>query len=79
MSKLKAVIDCDSNKCKLKEFDSFTMALYYPPMYDKYGRNINEGKGTRFSTVECLICGRIFRRSESSQGIYFTEMAIKNE
>jgi len=79
MSKLKALIDCESNKCKLKEFDSFTTALYYPPMYDKFGRNINEGRSTRYSTVECLICGRIFRRSESGHRIEFTEMAIKNE
>lgn len=47
-----------SKDCRWQESPSITTDAYYPPIYDKYGNNVNPDMNTATSQIYCLTCNR---------------------
>jgi hypothetical protein len=47
--------DCELN-CRFTYGFTSTTAMYYPPVYDKHGNNINPDGNITHGTIECLEC-----------------------
>lgn len=44
--------------CRYKLDRSVTTAMFYTPIYDKTGTNVNHDKNTTLSTITCVTCAR---------------------
>ena len=66
--------NCEYN-CRFKYGMSMTTAMYYNPVYDKHGNNINPDGNVTSGTIECLECYRQwtyatqFGKTKYSEGI----------
>lgn len=47
-----------TNECRFTLGVSITTAMYYPPVYDKHGNNLNPDMNTTTCDVSCSVCGR---------------------
>lgn len=47
--------DC-KEECRFQFGMSMTTAAYYPPVYDKYGNNMNPDMNTTSGSVDCSVC-----------------------
>ena len=55
---------CDKN-CKFQQSGPSTMtAMYFAPVYDKEGNNLNPDGNTMTSSYHCTECGKSWRVSE---------------
>lgn len=45
-------------ECRFSCGPSMTTAMYYPPVYDKHGNNINPDMNTTTATMWCYTCER---------------------
>jgi hypothetical protein len=55
---------CDKN-CKFQQVGASTMtAMYFAPVYDKEGNNLNPDANTMTSSYHCTECGKSWRVSE---------------
>ena len=55
---------CDKN-CKFQQIGPSTMtAMYFAPVYDKEGNNLNPDGNTMTSSYQCTECGKSWRVSE---------------
>jgi len=52
-------------------------AVYYPPVYDKHGFNINPDMNTTSTTIDCGVCGK--RWTASTQGGQTTYTEVRYE
>ena len=48
---------CDK-ECRIRHSGGQTTMAYYPPIYDKYGRNTNPDMNVTTSTAHCVTCGK---------------------
>lgn len=65
--------NCDK-ECRFSEGISSTTAMYFPPVYDKHGNNLNPDGNITSSMISCGVCGRRWNRSSSYGNTNFTEI-----
>jgi hypothetical protein len=61
-------------ECRFGEGISSTTAMYFPPVYDKHGNNLNPDGNITSSMISCGVCGRRWNRSSSYGNTNFTEI-----
>lgn len=66
---------CDKD-CRFTYGMSATTAMYFQPVYDKHGNNLNPDMNTTTSDVSCGVCGK--RWVSKSQGGKTTFSEIKS-
>jgi len=49
--------DCDREDCRIQESGGSTTCMYFPPIYDKYGNNINPDGNITTYHMKCSTCG----------------------
>jgi transposase-like protein len=54
--------DCMRDDCMITVQSQQTTAVYYPPVYDKSGTNVNAGKNKTIQEVRCLSCGKNWKK-----------------
>lgn len=47
-----------NKECRFTYGPTMTTAMYYAPIYDKNGVNINPDMNTTYGEVSCIVCGR---------------------
>jgi len=52
--------ECPREDCRFSYGGGTTTCVYYIPVYDKNGVNINPDRNTTTFKVECLTCGRMW-------------------
>lgn len=57
--------DC-KGECRFLESCTSQTDMYYPPIYNKFGRNTNPDMNITYGTVRCLTCNK--RWSTATQG-----------
>ena len=50
--------DCSRDDCRVREYPGSTTCMYYPPVYDKYGNNINPDGNITTYDKHCYTCGK---------------------
>ena len=51
-------IKCASEDCRYMTGGSTRTLMYFPPIYDKIGRNINPDRNIATTEVRCTTCGK---------------------
>lgn len=50
---------CDTpDKCRIQVGLSTTTMVYYPPIYDGHGNNLNPDMNITTTEMKCLTCGK---------------------
>lgn len=49
---------CQSNDCRFSYGMGVTTCVYYPPVFDKHGNNVNPDGNTTTGVVDCYTCGK---------------------
>jgi hypothetical protein len=44
--------------CRFQRNASMTTDMYYQPVYDKHGNNLNPDGNTTSTTIHCSVCGK---------------------
>ena len=52
--------ECPREDCKFSILDSATTCMYFQPIYDKNGVNINPDRNTTAFKLNCLSCGKVW-------------------
>lgn len=51
--------NCDTpDKCRIQKSFSTTTMVYYPPIYDGHGNNLNPDRNTTTTEMKCWACGK---------------------
>lgn len=59
MLKLTMIPDPECKKnCRYRIDRSVTTAMFYTPIYDKHGNNVNHDQNTTMSTITCTTCDK---------------------
>ena len=45
-------------ECRFRVGMGATTCVYYPPVYDKHGNNINPDRNTTTGSMSCYTCGK---------------------
>jgi hypothetical protein len=45
-------------ECRFSYGPTVTTAMYYSPVFDKHGNNLNPDGNTSFSEVSCYVCNQ---------------------
>ncbi len=48
----------EKNECRFRETSGMSTAMYYPPIYDARGVNLNPDMNSTSFSVSCSVCGR---------------------
>ena len=64
---------CDKD-CRFHFGVSMTTAMYFPPVFDKHGNNLNPDGNTTSSEVSCSVCGRKWMSITQFGETEFTEI-----
>lgn len=51
--------ECE-NECRFREYNHGTTLAYYPPVYDKYGNNINPDRNVTSGEIHCSVCSKVW-------------------
>ena len=70
-------IACEKECVFQRDSMSFTTAMYFPPVYDKHGKNTNPDGNTTTGYINCAVCGKRWSYSTQVGKTKFTE--IKND
>lgn len=70
---LDAAVNC-SKDCRWMVSGGNTTLAYYPPIYDKNGKNINPDMNSTFSQVKCLTCNREWSTITQAGKTTYTEI-----
>lgn len=46
------------NECRFRVVGSVTTCVYYEPVYDKHGNNLNPDGNSTFGQIHCHVCSR---------------------
>lgn len=65
--------------CRFSYGLSMTTAMYFPPVYDKHGNNINPDGNITSGSVSCSVCNRQWSYSTQYDETQFKEMMVKND
>lgn len=49
--------DCQLD-CRFHDLGSMTTCMYFPPVFDKHGNNVNPDGNTTTSSVRCSVCDK---------------------
>lgn len=60
--------------CRFSTSFGMTTAMYYPPVYDKHGVNLNPDMNVTSTTVHCSVCGKSWTSSTQNDTSTFTEI-----
>ena len=53
-------IDCDREDCTIQVSEGITTLVYYQPIYNKHGENINPDLNRSSGGANCRTCGKIW-------------------
>lgn len=67
-----------SGKCRYRVDRSVTTAMFYTPIYDKLGNNVNKDKNITMSTITCITCNRAWLTKEQYAEVDITEISNGN-
>lgn len=62
------------NDCRFHYGMSMTTAMYFPPVYDKHGNNLNPDGNYTSSTVKCATCSKEWTSSTQHGKTDFKEV-----
>lgn len=65
--------------CRFSYGMSMTTAMYFPPVYDKHGNNINPDGNITSGSISCSVCNRQWKYSTQFGETAFEEMKVKND
>lgn len=51
-------------ECRFVNGPMFTTSMYFPPVYDKHGNNVNPDGNSSSGKVKCVICNRQWMMNE---------------
>lgn len=51
----------DGGECRIASQNEGMTAMYYAPIYDGNGRNLNPDRNSTFYSCSCVTCGRAWR------------------
>lgn len=60
--------------CRLRLDRSVTTAMFYTPIYDKHGNNVNQDGNITMNTVTCITCDRNWLAKTQHGNTEFTEI-----
>ena len=55
------VRECERQDCKFEVMSEVSTLVYYPPIYDKNGNNLNSDGNKVFINYRCRTCGDMWR------------------
>ena len=62
-----------TNECRFSPGLSMTTAVYYAPIYDKYGNNVNPDRNMTSGSINCHTCNRSWTYYSDINGIEYKE------
>lgn len=65
---------CQNENCRFHFGMSMTTDMYYPPVYDKNGNNINPDGNITSGSVKCSTCNKEWRYSTRYGETAYTEL-----
>lgn len=66
--------ECERDDCRFRQGVSMSTLVYYVPVYDKNGVNINPDGNTTTSNLECLTCGKRWVATTRYNQTTYTEL-----
>lgn len=60
--------------CRYRIDRSVTTAMFYTPIYDKCGNNVNQDGNTTMNTITCVTCNRNWLAKTQYGNTEFTEI-----
>ena len=60
--------------CRFSYSTSMSTMMYYPPVYDKHGNNVNPDMNVTYSTVNCTICNKSWSASTQNERTTYKEV-----
>ena len=60
--------------CRFSTSFGMTTAMYYPPVYDKHGVNVNPDMNVTSTTVNCSVCNKSWASSTRAGVSTFDEI-----
>jgi hypothetical protein len=65
--------DCEKD-CRFSESASMTTAMYYTPVYDKHGNNLNPDGNITTRQIACTVCGKVWQSSTQYGKTQYTQL-----
>lgn len=66
-------------ECRVEELGSRTTAMYFPPIYDKNGVNINPDRNITSGSMRCNTCGKKWHYSSCAGVTEYQEVQPTNK
>lgn len=70
---------CPNDNCRFHYGMSMTTSMYYHPVYDKSGNNINPDANITSGSVKCSTCNKEWNYSSQLGETSYTEIENGNE
>lgn len=67
--------DCVREDCRFTVSGTFTTCIYFSPIYDKYGNNLNPDGNITAGSVECTTCKQKWSYETQHGVTSYTEQA----
>lgn len=65
--------NCEKD-CRFRISGGVTTCMYFEPVYDKHGNNVNPDGNTTTGTIQCDVCNRWWQYKTQYSKTTFTEM-----
>ena len=52
------IVNCDREDCRIVLEESHQTNMYFPPVYDKFGNNLNPDKNKTTKNFSCSTCNK---------------------
>lgn len=73
IQQLVSEINCNQ-QCRFTETPVMTTCMYYPPVYDKNGVNVNPDMNTTTFFVKCSVCKKEWKGATRGGETTYTEV-----
>lgn len=60
-------------ECRFSYGPTMTTAMYYTPVYDKHGNNLNPDMNSTSGSVDCPVCGKHWTYITKGSNTTYTE------
>lgn len=72
-----SIVPCNKigNPCRIQVQNSFSTLAYYPPVYDKFGNNVNTDKNSTSMILHCTACNRKWKKMMAESGPILEEIS----
>ena len=67
-------LPCEREDCRLTESAGYTTCMYFQPVYDRHGNNLNPDRNVTKSELWCSVCNKRWAVSRCAGDISYTEM-----